>query len=121
LNKPYISHVEWCCQDIEAAAEFFQTLFGWQFKPFGNSYLLWEPETGAAVGLLRTAQPAQTADCRVFVSVDSIDDYLQRAMSLGGSVYVVKTAIPDYGWYAQIKDTQGNIIGLFESLRTRSA
>ena len=120
MAKPYVSHVEWCCRDIEKTAAFLHALFEWQFKPFGNNYLLCNPESGPAIGLLRAehagAGTSQIDPCLVFVTVTSIDDCLQRAAALGGSVFVEKTAIPDYGWYAQLKDVQGNTVGLFETL-----
>lgn len=114
---PFISHVEWHCRDLEKTAEFFQGLFAWQFKPFGNNYLLCQPEQGPAVGLLRTERPKRMEMCQVFVTVDSIKNHLQRAAALGGSVHVEKTAIPDYGWYAQIKDGEGHLVGLFEPFK----
>lgn len=117
MKEAFVSHVEWCCRDIETTAEFFQVLFGWQFKPFGNNYLLSNPAQGPAVGLLRSATATPGDACLVFVSVTSIEEYLQRTTALGGGVHVEKTAIPDYGWYAQIKEPQGNIVGLFEKLK----
>ncbi|WP_455212867.1 VOC family protein [Kaarinaea lacus] len=117
MTNVYVSHVEWCCRDIEKTAAFFRALFAWQFKPSGNNYLLCSPERGPAVGLLRSEQTTQGNNCLVFVTVDNIENYLQRASDLGGQVFVEKTAIPDYGWYAQIKDLEGNIVGLFESMR----
>ncbi|MGD8940874.1 MAG: VOC family protein [Gammaproteobacteria bacterium] len=116
MPSPFISHVEWCCGNIEKTAAFFQALFGWQFKPFGNNYLLCTLEQGPAVGLLRSERAATQGDaCPVFVTVDNIDSQLKQATALGGNVHVEKTAIPDYGWYAQIKEPEGNIVGLFEA------
>lgn len=116
MTEAYVSHVEWGCRDIETTAEFFQALFGWQFKPFGNNYLLCNPEQGPALGLLRSPSERHES-CQVFVTVDDIDMQLQRAIALGGHTHVAKTLIPDYGWYAQIKEPQGNIVGLFEAMR----
>jgi hypothetical protein len=118
VNEAFVSHVEWCCRDIETTADFFQALFGWQFKTFGNNYLLCNPERGPAIGLLR-CEPAAQPLCQVFITVDSIDTQLQRASMLGGHTHVEKTLIPDYGWYAQIKEPQGNIVGLFEKIEAR--
>ena len=115
MQKTFVSHVEWCSEDIEKTAAFFQGMFDWRFKPFGNNYLLCTPEHGPAVGLLRSDHVTQGNNCLVFVTVDNIESHLQRAISLGGKVHVQKTAIPDYGWYAQIRDEDGNIVGLFEN------
>jgi predicted enzyme related to lactoylglutathione lyase len=116
VSEPFVSHVEWCCRDTEKTAEFFQELFGWQFNPFGNNYLLSSPQEGPAVGLLRSVTAIPGDNCLVFITVDSIDQHMQHAIALGGNEHVAKTAIPNYGWYAQIKEPQGNIVGLFEAL-----
>ena len=115
-QTPYVSHVEWSCRNVDSCAEFFEKLFGWEFKPFGNNYLLCAPTTGPAIGLLRTDKTIQGTNCLVFVTVGNIETTLVRAQELGGSVFVEKSEIPDYGWYAQLKDLEGNIVGLFESL-----
>ena len=113
--SPFVSHVEWCCRDMEKTAVFFQNLFGWVFKPFGNNYLLCNPGQGPAVGLLRSERSTQGNACLVFIQVASINHCCEQVTALGGSVHVEKTAIVDNGWYAQIKDPEGNIVGLFEA------
>ena len=115
MSNAFVSHVEWCCQDIEQTATFFQALFGWEFKAFGNNYLLYSPARGPAVGLLRSERMIAGENCLVFVTVDNIESHLQHATAIGGKVHVKKTAIPKYGWYAQVKDPEGNIVGLFET------
>ncbi len=116
VQRAFVSHVEWCCRDLEIIANFFQGLFGWEFKTFSNNYLLCTPEQGPAVGLMRRERVTHGDACLAFVTVDNIEAHCQRAAALGGSVYVEKTAIVGYGWYAQIKDPEGNIVGLFESM-----
>jgi len=117
MPKAFVSHVEWCCRDIEKIAAFLQALFAWEFKPFGNNYLLCTPDRGPAVGLLRSDSANQGNNCLVFVTVNDIETVLQQATSLGAKVHVGKTAIPQYGWYAQIRDGDGNTVGLFEDLK----
>jgi len=119
MAQAHVSHVEWCCKDIETTAAFLQTLFGWEFKAFGNNYLLSNPDKGPVVGLLRSEKALQGDNCLAFVAVDDIETKLKQTESLGGRVHVAKTAIPDYGWYAQLKDPLGNIVGLFESERLK--
>jgi predicted enzyme related to lactoylglutathione lyase len=114
VHKAFVSHVEWCSPDIEKSAAFLQAMFDWRFKPFGNNYLLCVPEQGPAVGLLRSRRATQGDNCLVFVTVANLDNHLHRATSLGGAVHVAKTAIPQYGWYAQIRGEDGIIVGLFE-------
>lgn len=114
---PYVSHVEWCCGDLDRSERFFRDLFGWEFQPYGRRYRLYAPPGRTQVGLLEveTVEPAVTA--LAFIAVDDIEALLKRARELGSAVVVGKTAIPDYGWYAQITDPDGNRIGLFETRR----
>lgn len=46
--------------------------------------------------------------------VDSIDDTLARATSMGATVLLPKEAVGPMGWYAALTDSEGNQIGLWE-------
>ena len=50
--------------------------------------------------------------------MNEIEDYLRRTKELGGVVAAGKTEIPTLGWYALLKDLDGNTIGLYQE-RTR--
>ena len=113
---PLVSHVEWCCSDVQTSAQFLNALFGWQFSAFGNNYLLFTPESGPAIGLIHRDPVPRGENCLVFIEVSSIDSYQAQAQALGGTVAVARTAIKNYGWYAQFNDPDANRIGLFEPL-----
>lgn len=51
----------------------------------------------------------------IYVCVDEIEPYLEKVTGLGGSVKQGKTSIPEYGFYALLRDPDGNLIGLFKS------
>jgi predicted enzyme related to lactoylglutathione lyase len=44
-----------------------------------------------------------------------VDDSLKQVEGAGGNVVRPKTDIPGMGSFAYIKDTEGNVIGLWES------
>jgi uncharacterized protein len=44
---------------------------------------------------------------------DSLDEALHRVQPSGGEVVFPKTAVPGIGFFAHIKDTEGNRVGLF--------
>lgn len=54
---------------------------------------------------------------RVYFTVLSIDDTLARALQAGGSVLYPKKDIGELGHVAEVQDTEGNRIGLFERRR----
>jgi predicted enzyme related to lactoylglutathione lyase len=44
---------------------------------------------------------------------DSLDETLSRVETLGGELAFPKTPVPGIGFFAHIKDTEGNRVGLF--------
>lgn len=115
-SLPRVSHVEWCCRDLERARVFLEGLFGWRFEPYGVHYLLYTPAEGACVGLLQrdSVEPGQSP--LAFIEVVDINATLSVAVDLGGHVLEGRTEIPGYGCYAKLTDPDGNIVGLFEAL-----
>ena len=51
----------------------------------------------------------------IYVGVSSIDDSIKKVQAAGGKIVTPKTPIPGMGAYARISDTEGNVIGLFET------
>jgi len=47
--------------------------------------------------------------------VKSIDATLQKVKAAGGKIVTPNTPIPGMGAYARVADTEGNVIGLFQS------
>jgi predicted enzyme related to lactoylglutathione lyase len=114
MANPLIAHVEIPSTNLERTHKFFNKIFGWEFKPFGNGYSLFNNHKGIMVGVRKVEQITK-GNCTVFhVNVESIDDVLKKAGEAGGSVKRLKTVIPAMGWYALIYDPDGNTIGLFQ-------
>jgi uncharacterized protein len=114
MAEPLIAHVEIPSSDLEKAKSFFNQVFGWEFKPFGKGYMLFNNHKGIMVGL-RQVEKVHSGDTTVFhVNVLSIDETLKAVKENGGSVFKEKTVIPAMGWYALLEDPQGNIIGLYQ-------
>jgi predicted enzyme related to lactoylglutathione lyase len=109
-----ISHVEIPCTDLNKAKGFFNKLFGWEFKPFGNGYLLYNSHSGLTIGL-RKVDSVKEGDSTIFhIKVDDIDSVLMNAEKAGGEIFRKRTIIPAMGYYGLIKDVTGNVIGLFQ-------
>jgi predicted enzyme related to lactoylglutathione lyase len=47
--------------------------------------------------------------------VDSIEQTVERATSLGAKVTKGKTAVPGMGWFAMFLDPEGNNFAVFET------
>jgi hypothetical protein len=72
-------------------------------------------DPGAINGGIRQ-RSAETPTPLIVVSVDSIDDSLKRIESEGGKTVMPRTEMGGMGAYAYFKDTEGNVIGLWETL-----
>lgn len=114
MANPLISHIEIPTTNLDKTKDFFNNLLGWDFKPFGNGYLLFNNHKGIMVGLRKVERTAKGDNTVFHVNVENIDDTLKRAVELGGSIKRGKTIIPAMGWYALFFDPDGNTIGLYQ-------
>ena len=109
-----IAHVEIPSTDLERSRDFYNKLFGWEFKPFGNGYLLYNNHKGTTAGLRKTDSVARGEKTIFHVNVKSIDEVFNKVKENGGNIERNKTVIPVMGWYALLNDPDGNTIGLFQ-------
>jgi uncharacterized protein len=114
MPNPLISHVEIPSTDLNRSSDFFKKVLDWDFKPFGNGYLLYNNHQGIMAGI-RKVESVAKGDSTVFhVTVDNLEQVLEKTKTAGGHIKVGKTTIPAMGWYAVITDTDGNSIGLYQ-------
>jgi predicted enzyme related to lactoylglutathione lyase len=109
-----IAHVEIPSTDINKSKEFYQKVLGWDFKPFGNGYLLFNNHKGTMVGLRKVDVVAKGEATVFHVNMPDIDSILKKVKENGGAVKRTKTVIPAMGWYALFTDPEGNTIGLYQ-------
>jgi predicted enzyme related to lactoylglutathione lyase len=72
-------------------------------------------EPGAINGGLMQRN-ADTPAPVITIGVTSIDESLKKVEAGGGSTVQPRTEIPEMGAFAYFKDSEGNVIGLWESL-----
>lgn len=113
-----VTHFEIYAEDLGAVAEFYRELFDWQIeRAAGVDYYM--VQTGAEGAGLRgglTYRPIEGPRSWVhYVSVESLEDAVDRVETLGGSVVRPRTAIPKVAWYAVVADPEGNIFALWQS------
>lgn len=125
-----VVHFEIPVDDTRRAKEFYGSIFEWQLVDAdmgaGNIYttLMTVPvdektrmptEPGAINGgMMRRTK--DTPAPVVTIGVDAIDDTLKKIEAGGGSVVLPRTEIPDMGAFAYFKDSEGNVVGLWETL-----
>lgn len=114
MAETLIGHVEIPTTDLEKAKHFYHKVLGWDFKPFGNGYLLFNNHKGIMVGL-RLVEKVNVGDTPVFhVNIPELNSILERVKDNGGAIKRNKTTIPAIGYYALFYDLDGNTIGLFQ-------
>ncbi|WP_371781122.1 VOC family protein [Streptosporangium subroseum] len=117
MGQP-IAFFEVVSPDHQRAQTFYGELFDWQIAPdpaMGGYGLV---ETGAGEhaiggGIGPSAQPGDTG-VKIYVKVDDLDAYLDRAEALGGKRLVPPMDLPgDFGRFAIFTDPDGNQVGLW--------
>jgi predicted enzyme related to lactoylglutathione lyase len=125
-----VVHFEITFDDQQRAKEFYGSVFDWELADAdmggGNMYttLMTVPvdektripmEPGAINGGMMQ-RSKDTPATVVTVGVDAIDDTLKKIEAGGGSVVQPRTEIPNMGAFAYFKDSEGNVVGLWETL-----
>jgi predicted enzyme related to lactoylglutathione lyase len=49
-----------------------------------------------------------------YIAADRVDDYVRKAERLEAKVVVPKMPVPRMGWFAQLRDTEGNTFAIWE-------
>ena len=104
--------------DAERAGKFYAELFGWQVSsdPAMGGYSLVDTQSGegAVAGGIGQADADSGPGVKIYMRVDDIDAYLERAEALGGKKLVPPTGLPgDFGKFAIFTDPDGNQVGLW--------
>jgi uncharacterized protein len=124
-----VVHFEIPADDIARAKEFYGSIFEWGLQDMDmgdGSYTLIRTvsvdektqrptEPGAINGGLMK-RTADTPAPVITIDVASIDDAMKKVEAGGGSVVQPRTEIPGMGAFAYFKDTEGNVMGLWEIL-----
>ena len=115
MGRP--NHFEIPVDDPDRAEQFYAKAFGWTFNRFeGAPEYYGLANTGETNPGINGALYQRGTDTPVVLtmSVESVDESLAQIEALGGKVVHPKSAIPAMGWYANVDDTEGNRIGIFQ-------
>lgn len=125
-----VVHFEIPVDDSARAKEFYRSAFEWQLddQDMGGGQIyttvITTPtdeqsrlptEPGAINGGLMQRTP-DTPTPVITIGVDGIDDALKKVEAGGGSIVQPRTEVPSQGAFAYFKDSEGNIIGLWETI-----
>lgn len=111
--------------DVAKMKDFYKAVFDWKAidvpgqdmeytifhtVPTDEKGMLKEP--GVNGGLYKRKDASQVPVN--YIQVESIEDYLDKAVKNGGKVLMAKMAVPGMGFVAWISDPEGNPLGLIQ-------
>jgi hypothetical protein len=117
-----IDWVEIRTEDIEQAARFYESLFGWRItrKEVALGMDVWLFDTGGEPhihnlrrGGLLVVPKGEPSGIVVYILVDDIEATLSRVAELGGRGVSSRARLSG-GYCAYFKDPGGNLLGLYE-------
>jgi len=125
-----VVHFEIPADDLDRARTFYGKVFGWRIDtmpmPGGGEYTgltttavdektMTPTEPGAINGGMMQRDAATPAPV-ITIDVEDIDAALAEIEAAGGSTVTPRTAIPGMGAFGYFKDSEGNVMGLWETV-----
>lgn len=119
-----VVHFEIPAKDLSRAKKFYSDVFGWQMNDFDNENTMVSttstdergfPQTpGAINGSIYKPDTPKTPT--IVIDVPDIQAHIKKVKSNGGELVDNVVTIPGMGMYARFKDTEGNLVGLWQTL-----
>lgn len=114
-----VTHFDINAKDPERAIKFYETIFNWKFNKWNGPMEYWMIKTGEGSepgidGGMSKRDEIIVMETSVTIDVKSIDDVIRKIQDFGGEITQPKMPIPGIGWFAQYKDTEGNILGIMQ-------
>lgn len=125
-----VVHFEIPADDQDRAQAFYETVFGWRIikSPIPN----WDyrtintvetdergmPKTPGAIngGLMKRGESAQQPV--IVINVANLDEAVKKAVNAGARVVMEARPVGELGTYARVTDTEGNVIGIWQNLKS---
>jgi len=120
-----VVHFEIPADNLVRAKKFYNTVFGWKMNEIPEmEYVMvgtvesdddgMPKETGAINGgMLERQDPVKSPV--ITINVKNIDQAAEVIEKNGGKIVRPKMAVGDMGFAAYFKDTEGNVIGLWQN------
>jgi len=116
--KNKLTHFAIHIDDMERAKKFYDGVFEWGFNSYGQDDFLQikadKTENGELIGALQSRKysplPENIIGLECTISVENIDEIIEKVKGNGGRVVMPRTAIPFVGYIAKFLDTEGNLI-----------
>ncbi len=122
-----VGHFEIPADDTDRASAFYKKIFNWEIMPMPEmKYTILrtgptdENNMPKEAGFISGGMMERSSDIPgpiIMILVGSIDDSLKAVVDEGGSVVKDKITVGDMGFVAYFKDTEGNVLGMWEEAK----
>jgi predicted enzyme related to lactoylglutathione lyase len=120
-----VVHFEIPADDAERAKAFYSTVFDWEMQDFPDmQYTIMmttpideqsqRPTSPGAINGGLMSRSKDTPTPVITIGVDSVEEALKKVEAEGGTVITPSTPIPGMGAFGYFKDSEGNVMGLFQ-------
>lgn len=123
-----IVHFEIPVENVQKMRAFYATLFGWKIERNPGSLEYWLIETVPTDEQMTPLRPGvnggmyQKPESEFkpvnYISVESIDKYVEKTKALGGKILQPKQEVPGVGWVAIALDPEGNQFAMLQPMQT---
>ncbi|MDG6922436.1 MAG: VOC family protein [Nitrososphaerota archaeon] len=121
-----VQHFEIPADDLARVKKFYSSVFGWKIQDvLGMEYAMADsvetdenrqPIGGTNGGILKRNSDYASVTS-ITITVPDADNAVQKVISSGGTLVRKKEKFGNIGYVAYVKDTEGNVLGIWQSLR----
>lgn len=114
MGNGKICYIEIPAADINASANFYKEVFGWNVRTRGDGRLAFDDGVGQVSGAwVLNRKPMTEVGLLIYVMVDSVADTIEKVKGAGGViVQPIGGDAPEIT--ARFTDPGGNILGLYQ-------
>lgn len=124
-----VCHFEVPYSDKERMEKFYNSVFGWNFQPAPGEMpytfcfttevdeTFMPKESGGINGGTYPRAEGVASSPVIVIEVESCEQRIKDVEAAGGTNIMGPAQVGDMGIYAQVKDPEDNIIGLWQSLK----
>jgi predicted enzyme related to lactoylglutathione lyase len=121
MANPFV-HIELSTDDVDAAKQFYKSLFGWKLKDMPQQdYTMIDVGTGTGGGMMKKQMPEGPAMWLPYVQVDSVKKVVDKAKKAGATATVEYQSIGDMGAIGVLTDPTGAAFGVWEQGKAAKA
>lgn len=126
MNMDSVVHFEIPADDIKRASAFYKKAFGWDMTKYEGGMEYWMVSTTEVTeegmpknpGAINGGMGARGGPLKVpvvTIAVKDIDKTIAAVEKLGGKAIGKKQSIGEMGFTAYFQDSEGNVMGLWQS------